>query len=156
MTTMTTTTVMTMTKRKPQRWLPALLVAPVAAGLFGATASWALVNDPQPKQAAAAQQAASQSTETSTLFGAGVSPELDLAAEQNQTTIAQLETKLAEAQARLESLRASTSALQAGGASGGSSASAQQTWVAPSPSAPVAPQPAPRPAPQTNSSTGAS
>lgn len=152
-----------MTRRKHQRWLPALLMAPIAAGLFGATASWALANDPQPKQpAVAAQTSAPASSSTSgSIFGDAVPQDFSTSAEQNQVTIAELETKLSEARARLDALRTETAALQgAGGGTSGSGSSAQQQWAAPSQAAPSAPQPAPQvapqPAPRTNSTTGAS
>jgi len=148
-----------MTKRKTQRWLPALLVAPVAAGLFGATTTWALANTPQPKQAesAALTTPTTGSASSSGIFGAGVSDELTAVATQNDSTILQLEQQVAQMQAKLETVRAASASLQSSPSSG-SNASAPRTspsWTAPTQPGPSAPQQA-QPAPQTNSTTGAS
>lgn len=144
----------TMTTKKQFRWLPTLLVAPIAAGVFGATTSWALSTEP-PTTA----PAASSSTASTTVDGVPAATSAKLAS--NQETITQLETRLTDLRAQVDALNAQTASISSssvsssGSAPSSSSSRTGTTATTPAP-APVAPSQSYVAPPPTNSTSGAS
>lgn len=152
-----------MTKQRSTRWMPVLLLAPVVAGMFGVTTTWALTSEP------VAAPAIPVSGQTQTALPADLNPPVGPSSfaaqlEQNEQKIAEISARLEETKSKTVALQAQTGAVAAPDSS---SATGGAAWQAPSsagaqassaqaPSAPAASAPAPAPAPPVNATTRAS
>lgn len=142
-----------MTKRTSNKWLPALIVAPVAAGIFGASTSWAATHDPMATESMSAPTQSEGAKLEETGAFAGVPESTKTALTENQTKIDALNAQLQDVQAQIASVNEQLAGVAKGSSNSGSS------YVAPNTSAPApAPTTAPAPtqAPPTNTSSGAS
>ena len=91
----------TMTKRTSNKWLPALLVTPVAAGIFGVSTSWAATHDPMATESQFSQPQNNDAKLEQSDDLAGVPASTSQAIASNQETIDSLTAQLKDVQSQI-------------------------------------------------------